>query len=63
LTDLIELKSWLLSFGANALVLEPHSLREGIQSNLRAALHAYEIDSTPIHDDSVRKGKTLKKRR
>ncbi len=37
-----ELISWVLSFGADAKVLEPASLGEQVQAGLRAALAAYE---------------------
>jgi predicted DNA-binding transcriptional regulator YafY len=39
-----ELKAWVLSFGANAVVLEPDSLRREIAEELRKCLAAY---STP----------------
>jgi proteasome accessory factor B len=41
LSDLVELKSWLLGFGANAVVLEPACLRDEILETLRAGLEVY----------------------
>lgn len=41
LSDLVELKSWILGFGANAVVLEPVSLRNEIIEDLRTGLEAY----------------------
>ncbi len=42
--DSTELRSWILSFGADALVLEPPSLREKIGRELRAASRHYDKD-------------------
>lgn len=39
--DTTELRSWVLSFGADAEVLEPESLREEIASELRRAARPY----------------------
>ncbi len=44
LSTTIEIKSWILSFGATALVLEPHDLRDEIQADLRRMLAAYQAD-------------------
>jgi proteasome accessory factor B len=41
LTSTVELKSWLRSFGANAIVLEPAPLRDEIQAELREWLGLY----------------------
>lgn len=37
-----ELRSWLLSFGAGAEVLEPQSLRDAVESEFRRALRRYQ---------------------
>jgi predicted DNA-binding transcriptional regulator YafY len=37
-----ELRTWILSFGSGALVLEPKALREEVIEELRAALASYE---------------------
>jgi len=39
---LLELQSWVLSFGAGAEVLEPASLREGVRAALRETLAVYQ---------------------
>jgi predicted DNA-binding transcriptional regulator YafY len=39
-----EVRNWILSFGSNALVLEPESLREEIAQELRAACANYSSD-------------------
>jgi proteasome accessory factor B len=41
LSSTTELKAWVLSFGANAVVLEPDSLRREIAEELRKCLAAY----------------------
>jgi len=41
LSSIEELKSWVLSFGSKAVVLEPEGLREEITNELRALLAAY----------------------
>lgn len=42
-----EFKSWILSFGSKAVVLEPEWLRQEILENLKAAINAYS-HSLPI---------------
>ncbi len=39
---LLELQSWVLSFGTGAEVLEPKTLRDGVRSSLQEALSIYE---------------------
>ncbi|WP_097027106.1 helix-turn-helix transcriptional regulator [Clostridium peptidivorans] len=39
---LTEIKSWILSMGSNALVLEPESLREEIKEELKKGLNLYD---------------------
>ena len=41
LTSTVEIKSWILSFGAKALVLEPEALRQEIAADLALALTHY----------------------
>ena len=41
-----EIKSWVLGFGARAVVLEPENLRREITEELRATLAAYETRET-----------------
>ena len=38
---LAEVKSWVLSFGAGARVLEPEALRREVEQELAKALRAY----------------------
>ena len=45
LTNTPEIKSWILSFGPTAEVLEPVSLREEIRSDLRRMVSTYEPDA------------------
>jgi proteasome accessory factor B len=48
LSSLIEIKSWVLSFGAAAEVLEPESLRKEVRWELRNAANMYQKQrSTP----------------
>jgi predicted DNA-binding transcriptional regulator YafY len=48
LSSLVEIKGWIMSFGARALVLEPELLRREIAEELQAQLAAYTLsDSTP----------------
>ncbi|MES2788958.1 MAG: transcriptional regulator [Planctomycetota bacterium] len=42
LTDFHEVKSWVLSFGPNARVLEPPELIEEIRKDLQKTIHCYE---------------------
>jgi predicted DNA-binding transcriptional regulator YafY len=41
LSNTVEIKSWILGFGASALVLEPDSLRAEIAAELEQLLGAY----------------------
>src|SRR5690606_40212201 len=43
LTDLHEVKAWVLSFGAKALVEEPETLREEMRQELRALSAVYDM--------------------
>jgi len=63
LSDLTEVKSWALSFGANAEVLSPEPLRSSIREELRSLLEVYEspqdrrsqaIDNIPRSDERSR---------
>ena len=47
LSDLTEVKSWVLSFGNRAEALAPEELRESIRHELQAALTAYESPDSP----------------
>jgi predicted DNA-binding transcriptional regulator YafY len=42
LSNTVELKNWVLSFGANAEVLEPGSLRDEIREELQRAIPHYD---------------------
>lgn len=46
LSTTIEIKSWILSFGPSAMVLEPPELRAEIQADLERLLEAYKTDPT-----------------
>ena len=46
-----EIKSWILSFGASAIVLEPEELRQAITQELRGLLAAY----SPARSASLRR--------
>jgi predicted DNA-binding transcriptional regulator YafY len=50
LSDLTEVKSWVLSFGSTAEVLAPPELRNAVHEELQAALGRYS--SSPIPEDS-----------
>ena len=39
----MELKSWIMSWGANALVLEPASLRDEIRSEAMAMVDMHNV--------------------
>jgi predicted DNA-binding transcriptional regulator YafY len=41
LTSTVEIKSWILSFGASALILEPEALRQEVAEDLEQLLEAY----------------------
>ena len=45
LTSTLEIKSWILSFGASAVILEPDSLREAVAEELQQMLKAYQPTS------------------
>ncbi len=47
LTALEEIKSWIQSFGANALVLEPETLRQQILGDLSKLQELYESSKRP----------------
>jgi proteasome accessory factor B len=46
LSTVEEFKAWVLSFGANAIVLEPASLRDRIARELEATLNHYQEQAT-----------------
>jgi predicted DNA-binding transcriptional regulator YafY len=46
LSDTTELKSWVMSFGAKAIVLEPEGLRQEILDELRLTISLYELRTT-----------------
>lgn len=48
LSDLTELKSWVLSFGANARVLSPLKLRGEVHLELLAAANLYERNTSKL---------------
>lgn len=50
-----EVRAWLLSFGANAIVLEPADLRDSIQTELRRWLGLYDGQPTPAAKRRARK--------
>lgn len=50
LSSLEEVKSWVLSFGANAVVLEPEELRQDIESDLEKLLRSY--GKTPLRSST-----------
>ena len=45
LSSTVEIKSWVLSFGANAVVLEPEALRAEIAAELEQLIKALRIAS------------------
>lgn len=46
LTNLMEIKSWILSFGGSAEILEPQSLRQEVETELSRAIELYTRDAT-----------------
>lgn len=52
LTTTVEIKSWILSFGQNALVLEPPELRDEIVTILRDRLAAYAELSNQLQKET-----------
>jgi len=54
---LLELKSWVLSFGAGAEVIEPEELREAVRAELAQALAAYAKPSKPRRPRAVTRGR------
>jgi predicted DNA-binding transcriptional regulator YafY len=53
-----ELKAWILSFGANAVVLEPPILRDEVTRVLADALANYSIASTPRRQPNGKRSKS-----
>ncbi len=51
----VELKSWLLSFGRDAKVLEPDELRDAIRAELHEMLEAYRAETSDRDDSAARK--------
>jgi predicted DNA-binding transcriptional regulator YafY len=43
LSSTVEIKSWVLSFGANAVVIEPESLRTEIAQELEQLIKSYQV--------------------
>jgi predicted DNA-binding transcriptional regulator YafY len=63
LSNTVEIKSWILGFGANAIVLEPESLREEIAAELEQMLKAYRgMPPKPAPDGPPMKRAELTKR-
>jgi len=54
-----ELKSWALSFGSQAVVLEPEELRREIAEELRAMAAAYGLRSLGLSRDKDRPTDTI----
>ena len=55
LTSTVEIKSWILSFGSKAVVLEPETLRQEIAADLARALAAYnnvELEEHPCRSST-----------
>jgi predicted DNA-binding transcriptional regulator YafY len=46
LTSTVEVKSWVLSFGGTAVILEPESLRMAVAEELEQLLKAYRMTDT-----------------
>jgi predicted DNA-binding transcriptional regulator YafY len=42
LSSTVEIRSWVLGFGANAVILEPESLRQSVAEELKQLLEAYQ---------------------
>jgi len=42
--ETVELKSWIMSWGANAPVLEPESLRDEIQAEAMAMVDRHKVE-------------------
>jgi len=56
-----DLRTWILSFGSGAEVLEPSSLREEVVRDIEASLQRYGGSSTPASHEGGR-GKTPRRR-
>jgi len=53
LDSLLEVKSWILSFGVKAEVLEPHELRSEITQELRQMSELYALEKNVQHPLSI----------
>lgn len=60
LTDFHELTSWVLSFGHQAEILEPPSLREEIANTIRAMSQNYANPATTPYDVKAKRKRSLK---
>jgi predicted DNA-binding transcriptional regulator YafY len=49
LSGTVEIKSWILSFGRDAEVLEPKSLRQDLAAELQATLESYRETASHPH--------------
>jgi predicted DNA-binding transcriptional regulator YafY len=52
LSNTVEFKSWVLSFGPSAVVIEPESLRAEITQDLEQSLKSYKGQSLPAREPS-----------
>lgn len=55
LTDTQEIKRWIMSFGPNAVVLEPNKLVEEIQKDLVAMINGYGEPSRPTDTPNTKR--------
>ncbi len=55
LSSLQEVKSWVLSFGAKAIVLEPEELRQAIEQDVKSLLRLYESDESMTSEPDSRR--------
>ena len=56
LSNTVEVKSWVLSFGTNAGILEPESLRDEIREELERALSQYVEHTSQAATSSTHRG-------
>ena len=60
LSGTTEVKSWVLSFGRHAEVLEPESLREEMRAELKSALSGYEEPVGHVLDSNGRRNRRVR---